>query len=444
MEASMHFSPRPYQQLAIDKMVAQPYQLLALRMGTGKTPISLSAIAKLLERGETSKVLVVAPLRVAELVWHTEAAKWDHTKGLRVQRVLGTAKERMAALACEADIFVINRENLPWLVELVGVSKQPWPFDLVVLDETTGFKDRSSKAWKSIKSVRNSIKRLYLLTGTPDPQGDLLAMWPQISLMDKGQRLGTGITKYKDRWYLPDKRNGPIIYSYKLKDGAREEIYGLISDVMLSIESDIVLPERIDNVVEVVFPMKRYRELANEMITGEVTASNAAVLAGKLGQMANGAVYDDTGEVHHIHDAKLDALAEIVEQGEQVLVFTTYRHDQARIKAKFLQAEVFDGAQSMARWASGECQLMLMHPASGGHGVDGLQLSGHVCVWFGLPFNLDLYEQATARLHRTGQTVGVVVHHLVAKHTIDERIMQVLATKGDMQQALLDAVKEVA
>ena len=440
----MIFSPRPYQQVAIARMVTQEYQLLALRMGCGKTPITLSAIAELMfNRFEVSKVLVVAPLRVAELVWHTEAAKWDHTKGLRVQRVLGTAKQRMEALAIESDVFVINRENLPWLVELVALSKQPWPFDFVVIDETIGFKDRTSKAWKAIKSVRDQIKRLYLLTGTPDPQGDLLAMWPQISLMDKGQRLGTGITKYKDQFYVPDKRNGAIIYSYKLKPGAREEIYAAVADVMLSIESDIVLPERIDNVVEVTFPMRRYRELERELVSQEITAVNAAVLAGKLGQMANGAVYDDTGEVHHIHDAKLDALAEIVEQGEQVLVFTTYRHDQARIKARFPQAEVFDGAPSMARWKSGKCQLMLMHPASGGHGVDGLQLSGHVVVWFGLPFDLDQYEQATARLHRTGQTVSVVVHHLVAKDTIDERIMSVLATKGDMQQALLDAVKEV-
>jgi SNF2 family DNA or RNA helicase len=430
--------------VAIDRMVTQEYQLLALRMGCGKTPITLSAIAELmLNRFEVSKVLVVAPLRVAELVWHTEAAKWDHTAGLRVQRVLGTAKQRMEALAIESDVFVINRENLPWLVELVALSKQPWPFDFVVIDETIGFKDRTSKAWKAIKSVRDQIKRLYLLTGTPDPQGDLLAMWPQISLMDKGQRLGTGITKYKDQFYVPDKRNGAIIYSYKLKLGAREEIYAAVADVMLSIESDIVLPERIDNVVEVTFPMRRYRELERELVSQEITAVNAAVLAGKLGQMANGAVYDDEGTVHHIHDAKLDALAEIVEQGEQVLVFTTYRHDQARIKARFPQAEVFDGAPSMARWKSGKCQLMLMHPASGGHGVDGLQLSGHVVVWFGLPFDLDQYEQATARLHRTGQTVSVVVHHLVAKDTIDERIMSVLATKGDMQQALLDAVKEV-
>lgn len=438
----MLFSPRPYQQTAIDRMVSHPYQLLALRMGTGKTPITLTAIAELMfNRFEVNKVLVVCPLRVAQLVWHTEAAKWQHTKGLRVQRVLGTPKERLVALATDADVYVINRENLMWLVALVANSKQEWPFDCVVVDETIGFKDRSSKAWKAIKSVRDQITRLYLLTGTPDPQGDLLAMWPQISLMDKGKRLGPGIGKYRDRWYQPDKRNGSIVYSYKLRDGAREEIYAAIGDAMLSIESDIVLPERIDNIVPVAFDMTRYDELASELVSGGVTAVNAAVLAGKLAQVANGAVYDDTGAVDWVHDAKLDALAEILEQGEPVLCFTSYIHDQDRIKARFPNAVKFDGEASMAKWREGRVPLMLMHPRSGGHGVDGLQQHGRVVVWFGLPFDLDLYEQATARLHRTGQKRSVVVHHLVAKDTIDERIMRVLATKGDMQQELLDALK---
>jgi len=438
----MLFSPRPYQQVAIDRMVSLPYQLLALRMGAGKTPITLTAIAELLfNRFEVSKVIVVAPKRVAELVWHTEAAKWQHTKGLRVQRVLGTAKERLAALATDADIYVINRENLMWLVALVEGSKQDWPFDCVVIDETIGFKDRSSKAWKAIKSVRDQIKRLYLLTGTPDPQGDLLAMWPQISLMDKGARLGPGVGKYRDRWYQPDKRNGSVIYSYKLRDGAREEIYTAVADAMLSVESDIVLPERIDNVVQVAFDMTRYDQLADEFVSGEVTAVNAAVLAGKLAQVANGAVYADDGRVEWIHDSKLDALTEIVEQGEPVLCFTTYVHDQDRIMARFPNAIKFDGEKSMLKWRKGEVALMLMHPRSGGHGVDGLQLSGRVAVWFGLPFDLDLYQQASARLHRTGQTQEVVIHHLVAVGTIDERIMRVLSTKGDMQQELLDAMK---
>jgi SNF2 family DNA or RNA helicase len=433
----MLFSPRPYQRIAISRMVDNPYQLLALRMGTGKTPITLSAIQELMfDRFAIRKTLVIAPKRVAELVWHTEAAKWDHTAGLRVVRVLGNAKERAEALRTPADIYVINRENLAWLVE-----QGSWAFDCVVIDETIGFKDRASKAWKAIKAVRGSISRLYLLTGTPDPQGDLLSMWPQISLMDKGQRLGAGIGKYRDRWYQPDKRNGSIVYSYKLRPGARDEIYAAVSDVMLSVESDIVLPERIDNVVRVTFEMSRYKELERDLVSGSVMAVNAAVLAGKLAQVANGAVYDDEGNVEWVHDAKLDALAEIVEQGEPVLCFTSYVHDQARIRARFKQAVVFDGAPSMAAWAAGKVPLMLMHPKSGGHGVDGLQLGGRVAVWFGLPFDLDMYEQASARLHRTGQRQEVVVHHIVSAGTIDERIMRVLATKGDMQRALLNAVR---
>lgn len=440
----MHFSPRPYQQVAIDRMVSQPYQLLALRMGTGKTPITLTALVELLFNEFTvSKVLVVAPKRVAELVWHAEATKWHHTKDLKVQRVLGSPHQRIEALLHDADIYVINRENLMWLVGLVEQSGHEWPFDCVVIDETIGFKDRSSKAWRAIKSVRDQIKRLYLLTGTPDPQGDLLALWPQISLMDKGKRLGSGITKYRDRWYLPDKRNGHVVYNYRLKPGAREEIYSAVDDVMLSLDSDIVLPQRIDNVIPVSFDLTRYQELVDDLVSQDVTAVNAAVLAGKLAQVANGAVYADDGSVDWIHDAKLDALAEIVEEGEPVLCFTTYIHDQDRILARFPQAVKFDGERSLQAWSKGQIKLMLMHPRSGGHGVDGLQLGGRVAVWFGLPFDLDLYQQATARLHRTGQRNEVIVHHIVANGTIDERIMRVLANKGDMQQALLEAVKIV-
>ena len=322
-------------------------------------------------------------------------------------------------------------------------SKQPWPFDCVVIDENIGFKDRSSKSWQALKSVRKAVERLYILTGTPDPNGDLLDLWPQISMLDGGKRLGTGITKYKDRWYLPDKRNGTTIYSWKLKPGARAEIQELVRDVMVSIDSDTHLPPRIDNVVPVPFNRKRYDEMEATQISGPVVAVNPAVLAGKLAQMANGAVYDDQRVVHPIHEGKLDALAEIVEQGEPVLCFISYVHDWDRIKERFPQAVKFTGDDVLDDWQAGNIKLMVMHPASGGHGVDGLQVGGNVAVWYGLPFSLDLYEQAVARLHRPGQKNHVVVHHLVAINTIDERIMQVLETKGDMQQALIDAVKEV-
>lgn len=439
----MRFSPRPYQQVAIERMLDQPYQLVALRMGAGKTAVTLSVIEELTyNRFEVTKTLIVAPKRVAELVWHTEAAKWDDTRHLRVSRVVGKAGQRFEALVAEADIYVINRENFVWLTEWVERSGEPWPFECVVIDENRGFKDRGSQAWKALKKVRPQIKRLYLLTGTPAPN-TLLELWPQVSIMDMGQRLGTSLTKYRDRWFTPDKRNGMVIYTWKLRPGAKEEIYEAVQDVMLSVESGIELPQRIDNVVQVSFDMARYRDLEANLVSGNVMAVNAAVLAGKLAQMANGAVYDDTGKVEHVHDAKLDALQEIVDQGEPVLCFTTYQHDQARIRARFPQAVVFDGEKSLKAWQAGRIDLLLMHPASGGHGVDGLQVGGSVAVWFGLPFSLDLYEQANARLHRSGQKDEVTIHHLVAVGTVDERIMAVLQTKGDMQQALLEAVQQL-
>ena len=428
----MEYLPRPAQVQTQERMLAKPYQLVALRMGAGKTAATLTVVKEL-----GMKTLVVAPKRVAELVWHTEGGKWDHLAEMRVQRVLGGPGQRTEALATPADVYVINRENFAWLVDQLLV----WPFKCVVIDENRGFKDRASKAWQALKSVRAEIERLYILTGTPDPNGNLLDLWAQISIMDRGQRLGTGITKYRDRWYLPDKRNGQTIYTWRLKSGARDEIQKAVQDVMVSIDSGITLPERIDNVVQVTFDRKRYDEMEATMVSGKVTAANVAVLAGKLGQMANGAVYDNVGFVHHIHDAKLDALEEIIDQGEPVLCFTAYVHDYDRIKARFPQAVKFDGEPSLRAWQAGQIKLLVMHPASGGHGVDGLQVGGNVAVWFGLPYSLDLYEQANARLHRPGQANSVVVHHIVAVGTIDERIVQVLQAKGDMQQALIDAVR---
>jgi SNF2 family DNA or RNA helicase len=418
-------------------MLDEPYQLIALRMGAGKTVATLTAVEQL-----GMKTLVVAPKRVAELVWHTEAGKWDHLSSLIVSKLLGPIAARLEALMVDSDVYVINRENFAWLVALVKESKQPWPFECVVIDENRGFKDRGSKAWQALKSVRSQIQKLYILTGTPDPNGDLLDLWAQISIMDNGKRLGTGITKYRDKWYVPDKRSGQTIHSWKLRKGARQEIQEAVRDVMVSVDSGVEMPERIDNVVQVTFDMGRYRDMEATMVSGNVIAVNSAVLAGKLGQMANGAVYDDNRVVHLIHDAKLDALEEIVDQGEPVLCFTAYVHDMDRIKARFPDAVQFDGEASLARWQAGEIKLMVMHPASGGHGVDGLQVGGNVAVWFGLPFSLDLYEQANARLHRSGQKNEVVVHHLVSLGTIDERIMSVLASKGNMQQALIDAVNE--
>ena len=435
----MNFSPRPYQEVAIKRMVDSPYQLLALRMGAGKTAATLMAVDQLMQAGSITKTLVVAPKRVTELVWHTEAAKWDQLAHLRVQKVVGSLNQRIAALAQPADVYVINRENFVWLTEHLGAN---WRFDCVVIDENRGFKDRSSRSWQALKRLRDSIRRLYILTGTPTPNG-LMELWPQISILDRGQRLGRSLTFYRNEYFVPEKRNGPVVYSWRLKPGAEQAIHDAVADVMLALDGDQQLPDRIDNIVPVHFDMARYRELAQDMISGDVVALSAGVLAGKLGQIANGAVYNVDGVVETVHDAKLDALEEIVEQGEPVLCLTAYRHDQARIRQRFPKAKVFDGAQSLTAWQRGEIELLLMHPASGGHGVDGLQLGGSVVVWFGLPFSLDLYEQANARLHRSGQQNNVVVHHLVSQGTIDERIMRVLASKGDMQQALLDAVNEL-
>lgn len=440
----MIFEPRAAQRLTIHRMLDSSHHLVALKMGLGKTASTLTAIDELMhDRFEISKVLIVAPLRVAQLVWHTEVAKWDHLHQLRVSRVLGDARARSDALIADANIFVINRENLVWLVALCESTGHKWPFDCVVCDENTGLKDRSSKTWQALKRIRKAVERFYILSGTPDSHGDLMPLWAQISLLDGGKRLGTSITKYRDRWYLPDKRNAQTIFTWKLKPGAREEIQGLVKDVMLNVEGDVQMPERIDNVIRVAFDRKRYDEMEATQVSGQVMAVNPAVLAGKLGQMSNGAVFDSNRVVHHIHDAKLDALEEVVEQGEPVLCFTAYTHDEQRILQRFPQAVKFDGEKSLRAWQEGRIKLLLMHPASAGFGVDGLQLGGSVAVWFGLPFALDLYEQANARIHRPGQRGTVVIHHLVAIGTIDEKIMRVLETKGDMQAALLEAVKEI-
>jgi SNF2 family DNA or RNA helicase len=359
-----------------------------------------------------------------------------------VIRVLGSQYERIKALALAGEVYVINRENFVWLVNLYKNSKAPWPFDCVVIDENRGFKDRTSESWKHVNKVRPMVSRMYLLTGTPAPN-TLLELWPQVSMLDRGQRLGKTLGGYREKYFLPDKRNGNVIYTWRLRQGADKLIYKQVADVMFHVESEHELPERTDNVIRVSFDMKRYNEIEATYITGSVVAVNAAVLAGKLAQMANGAVYDDQENVVPIHDAKLDALGEVLDQGEPVLCFTTYVHDQQRIMKRFPEAVKFDGERSMKLWAQGKIKLLLMHPDSGGHGVDGLQEHGNVIVWFGLPFSLDKYEQASARLHRKGQKKPVTVHHIVAVNTIDERIMQVLATKGDMQQALLDAVKHL-
>jgi len=410
--------------------------------------ITLSAIVELMyDRFDVARVLVIAPKLVAETVWAEEAAKWDHTRHLRISKVLGSAQERVAALRRPADIYVINRENVPWLVERVGAK---WPFDMVVVDELSSFKSPKTKRFRALRRVRPLIKRIVGLTGTPAPNG-LIDLWSQIYLLDQGERLGKTLTSYRDRFFKPGRRNGHIVYEWIPKPGAEERIYELLSDLCVSMSAEdwLELPERVDVEVPVVLDaeaMMKYKQLEKDLLLpleGDVvTADTAGVLTNKLLQLANGAVYDTARGVHEIHDAKLDALEELIEQaqGKPLLVFYAYQHDLERIKRRFPWAATMDEPGVVERWNRREVPLLLAHPASAGHGLN-LQEGGNHIVWFGLTWSLELYEQANARLHRQGQTERVIVHHLVAKGTVDENVMGALARKEATQDALLEAVK---
>lgn len=395
---------------------------------------------------EVAKVLVIAPLRVAESVWGTEAKKWDHLKHLRIAKVLGTEKERIQALNATVDIYVVNRENIKWLVDYY---KKKWPFDMVVLDELSSFKSHKSQRFKAMRKVRPLVKRVVGLTGTPASNG-LLDLWSQVYLLDSGQRLGKTVTGYRERYFLPDKRNHNIIFSYKLKDGAEEAIYNKLSDICISMKSGdyLNIPERLDNIVPVQLApkvMEKYRQLEQDLllplVNGDVVAGSAAVLTNKLLQMTGGAIYDEDGGVQEIHNEKLAALEDLIEaaNGKPVLVYYAYRHEVDRIQKRF-DCRVLDKPKDIEDWNKGQVLVMLAHPASAGHGLN-LQNGGSTIIWFGLPWSLELYQQANARIHRQGQKNTVVVHHLVTKDTIDEDVMQVLKNKEAGQEALLQAVK---
>ena len=410
--------------------------------------ITLSAIVELMhDRFDVARVLVIAPKLVAEAVWAEEAAKWDHTRHLRISKVLGSAQERVAALRRPADIYVINRENVPWLVERVGAK---WPFDMVVVDELSSFKSPKTKRFRALRRVRPLMKRIVGLTGTPAPNG-LIDLWSQIYLLDQGERLGKTLTSYRDRFFVPGRRNGHIVYEWIPKSGAEERIHELLSDLCVSMRAEdwLELPDRVDVEVPVVLDaeaMMKYKQLEKDLLLpleGDVvTADTAGVLTNKLLQLANGAVYDAARGVHEIHDAKLDALEELIEQaqGKPLLVFYAYQHDLERIKRRFPWAATMDEPGVIERWNRGEVPLLLAHPASAGHGLN-LQEGGNHIVWFGLTWSLELYEQANARLHRQGQTERVIVHHLVAKGTVDEDVMARLRSKAATQADLVEALK---
>ena len=449
----MKYSPHDYQTYAVDYIETHPISTVFLDMGLGKTSITLTAINDLLfDSFEVHRVLVIAPLRVARDTWTAEVDKWDHLQNLICSVAVGTESERKAALMRPADIYIINRENVQWLVEESGI---PFTFDMIVIDELSSFKNHNTKRFKAMLKVRPRVSRIVGLTGTPASNG-LMDLWAEFRILDMGQRLGRFITKYRTDYFQPDKRNGQIIYSYKPLPYAEDAIYKQISDVTISMKAadHLKMPELISSEYTVRLSdeeTQKYADLKQELVLSlgdaEITAANAASLSGKLSQMANGAIYDDSDEVIQIHDRKLDALEDIIESanGKPVLVAYWFKHDLIRISEKLKKLHIpfshLDTSDSIRRWNSGEIPVALIHPASAGHGLN-LQSGGSTLVWFGLTWSLELYQQTVARLWRQGQTSEtVVVQHIVTKGTIDERIMKALSLKEHTQTALIDAVK---
>lgn len=442
----MKYKPHNYQQFATDFILNQSICCLMLDMGLGKTVITLTALWQLaLDSFDVSRVLVIAPKRVAEDTWPKELAKWEHLTGLTFSLVLGSAAERKAALQRKAFLYIINRENVAWLVK-----NRYWDFDMVVIDELSSFKSNKAERFKAMKKVRPMVTRIVGLTGTPAPN-TLMDLWSQMYLMDMGQRLGRFIGGFRDRFFLPDKRNREIIYSYKPREGAEDAIYALISDICISMKAAdyLDMPERIDNRIEVsMSPKERklYDDFQKDMVLSiddeELDAANAASLSNKLLQMANGAVYSEDKKVLPIHDRKLDALEDLVEgaNGKPLLVAYWYKHDLQRIKARFKNARCIDTAKDIDDWNAGQIPLALIHPASAGHGLN-LQDGGCTIVWFGLTWSLELYQQLNARLWRQGQKHTVVIHHIVTKGTHDEDVMRALENKDTRQSALIEAVR---
>jgi SNF2 family DNA or RNA helicase len=442
----MKFLPHDYQKYAIEYIKSHPVTALFLDMGLGKTVTTLTAIRDLMyDSFEIKHVLVVAPLRVTRDTWPEEIRKWDHLKELTFSVVVGTVAERRRALQQEADIYIVNRENLAWLYQNSRLD-----FDMVVLDELSSFKNAQSKRFKAMKAMRPKVKRIVGLTGTPSGNG-LMDLWAEFRLLDMGERLGRYISQYRNLYFQPDKRNGMVVFSYKPLPGAEEAIYHQISDITVSMKASdyLEMPELVSVAKEVRLSEKekeRYDELKKSLVLelpgGEVTAANAASLTLKLSQMANGAIYTDDKDVVAIHDRKLDALDDLVESanGKPVLVAYWFKHDKDRIRER-MEARELRGPQDFADWNAGKIPVALIHPASAGHGLN-LQQGGSILIWFGLTWSLELYQQTNARLWRQGQAdKTVIIQHIVAKDTIDERILNVLKHKDGTQAALIEAVK---
>jgi len=442
----MQYKPHEYQKYATDFILKHYIAALFLDCGLGKTVITLTAIFELiLDRFEIRRVLVICPLRVSE-VWKDEIEKWDHLHGLKCSIAIGNETQRKVALMQKADVYIINRENVQWLINESGI---PFDYDMLVIDELSSFKSHQAKRFKSFMKVRPKIKRIVGLTGTPC-SNTLMDLWAEFRLLDMGQRLGRFIGNYRSTFFDPDKRNAQIVFSYKPKGGAEDEIYRLISDITISMKSTdyLKLPELVMNEVKVSLSeseRKHYQTMKDELVLSikdkEIDAVNAAALSGKLLQMANGAVYSDDGSVVPIHDRKLDALEDIIEaaNGKPVLIAYWFKHDLERILKRF-PAKKLDSTDSIKCWNKGEIPIALIHPASAGHGLN-LQAGGSTLVWFGLTWSLELYQQTNARLWRQGQKMTVVIHHIITKGTIDEQVIRALDKKDKTQTALIDAVK---
>ena len=449
----MQYNPHDYQKYVIEYIEKHPVSAVFLDMGLGKTSITLTAINNLIfDYFVVRKVLVIAPLRVAKNTWSAEINKWDHLNDLKYSIVVGTPAERKNALKADADIYIINRENIPWLTEYMGAA---FDFDMVVIDELSSFKNYQAKRFKALMKARPSIKRIVGLTGTPSSNG-LMDLFAEFKLLDMGERLGRFIGQYRNTYFMPDKRNGQVIFSYKPLPGAEDTIYRKISDITISMKAaeHLKMPKLVTTDYGVTLSEKeqrKYKELKDNMVLqlsdDEITAANAASLSNKLCQMANGAIYDDDKAVIHVHDRKLDALEDVIESmnGKPVLVAYWFKHDYDRIADKLktlsIPFEKLDTTVSIEKWNNGKIPVALIHPASAGHGLN-LQDGGSALVWFGLTWSLELYQQTNARLYRQGQNSDtVVIMHIAAKDTIDEQILKALKKKDSTQSALIDAVK---
>lgn len=445
----MKYKPHDYQDHTTQFIIDHPESAIFLGMGMGKTISTLTAINDLVRnRFETQKVLVIAPIRVARDTWPAELNKWDHLAGLIVSPIIGTAKQREAAANRRADIYTIGRENIPWLVKHHGGR---WPYDMVIIDELSSFKNPQAKRFKALKKVRPKINRIVGLTGTPAPNS-LLDIWAPFRLIDNGQRLGKYITHYRDQYFTPGRRNGAVVYNWNLRPGADQAIYDNIADITVSMRTTdyLQLPEATHQHITVQLPAKARkhidtlkRDLVLDLDDDTIDAANAATLSLKLQQLAGGAIYNEAGDDYiTIHDEKIQALTELVDQaaGNSMLVCYWFKHERDRILNTIPAARVLDTQQDFEDWNAGRIPVALIHPASAGHGLN-LQTGGHIMVWYTTPWSLELYEQANARLHRQGQTEPVSIIHIDTADSIDQTIHQALTRKDTTQQALITAVK---